>query len=671
MIKFNDVSYIQKDEICLDGFKYIFSNDLYYINNKILIDLISLNIRPTKGNIYFDSDVIRINDIIDSKYKCSNGLVCLDILKKLRLNDVYIVNLSIEERKLLNFIHILLENNYKNIIYDGKLSNYEYKIIKPYLKNKTIIFTNNIKNIKINELYFTNGIIDYEKNNINIFREIINSFNNKSKLILSLLMITLIAVIIPYMQYDISYANYINIKYNNLGLVEIVKVKENDSFLNHNIKKESLTIDKVKPYLKDEALLYNKNEVRNINDLIDLGLYLYLGYINLTYDGAVVYDELAKSMYINKCFKDVDYNKTYNDDKELFKDIIGKEIETTDTIYQGILNFNRICGIYDSNKSDLSYEYLIQENKNNIFYSFLSNKTINLDGSINDQEGNSLINNIKIMKNYIDVSEENNTILLYDNLLNGNYVYHFNEDAQLDIKGNEVIAPISFISELADKELSLSETISYLNNVSGKVDLNLPNLNNVYYLKYADFNIPIKVVGISTKEELIVSSDIIYNYVPTTIVCNARKIDNLYDVIKTLDKNGISFNYILSDKVITRKDSTNKVILTIVSISILTILLISIINRKNIKNNLRRGNGLKPYLINGVITIFKESILLTFILSIISFTFSMIINSMMNLNNEIFIVVMEFNILTILYIFILCLIFSFISLIYSKKRFKV
>ena len=218
--------------------------------------------------------------------------------------------------------------------------------------------------------------------------------------------------------------------------------------------------------------------------------------------------------------------------------------------------------------------------------------------------------------------------------------------------------------------MSLSETISYLNNVSGKVDLNLPNLNNVYYLKYADFNIPIKVVGISTKEELIVSSDIIYNYVPTTIVCNARKIDNLYDVIKTLDKNGISFNYILSDKVITRKDSTNKVILTIVSISILTILLISIINRKNIKNNLRRGNGLKPYLINGVITIFKESILLTFILSIISFTFSIIINSMMNLNNEIFIVVMEFNILTILYIFILCLIFSFISLIYSKKRFK-
>ena len=670
MIKFNDVSYILNDRSLLINFNYDFSSGAYYINNKVVIDLISSNRVPTNGNIYFDSDVIRINDIIDSNYKCSNDLINLDILNKLRLNDIYITNLSNEERKLLNLLHILIENKYKNIIYDGKLSDYEYKIIKPYIKDKTIIFTNKIKNVKMNELYFTDGIIDYEKKNINIFKEIINSFSNKTKLILSLLLITLIAIIIPLMQYDIKYANYINIKYNDLGLVEVVK-KDEGSFFNHNEKKEALSINEVKIYLKNEVLLYNKNEARNINDLIDLGLYLYPGYVNLTYDGAVVYDELAKSMYINKCFKDIDYNKTYNNDEELFKDLIGKEIDVTNTIYKEIIKFNKICGIYDSNKSNLNYEYLTQENINNIFYSYTNNKTINLDGSINDQNGKVIISNIKTMNNYINASLDANTILLYNNLLNGNYVYHFNENSQIDLKENEVIVPISFISELAGKEIDIAEIMDLLNNASDKVDLNLPNLNNVYYLNCADFNIPINVVGISTKDELIVASDIIYNYVPTTIVCNTRKIDNLANTINELAKENISFNYSKSNEVINRKDSANKVVLTIISISILAILLILIINRKNIKNNFNKGNGLKTYLTNGLINIFKESVLLTIILSFISFIFSIIINIITNINKEIFLMFVEFIPLTIIYIFITSILFTTINLICSKKRFKV
>lgn len=116
-------------------------------------------------------------------------------------------------------------------------------------------------------------------------------------------------------------------------------------------------------------------------------------------------------------------------------------------------------------------------------------------------------------------------------------------------------------------------------------------------------------------------------------------------------------------------NSINSLYTVLVIIGLLLIIF-SIINRKNIVNNLKKGLGRKKFLLENIKYSAIISLILMLIIGLISYLTNLLTNYLYSINKVIKEVLISFDIIDVLMIFIVSFIYLIIFNIFSKNRFK-
>ncbi len=142
MIKLENVSVIDDNNLLLDSFSYEFGTGLYLIKAKNTEKIFNyLNKRNLlTGNIIFDEDIY----LVDDKISISNEQCVLeyvnnkDLIKEFNFDNNKICDLDEHELKLLNLIKAINDNK-RNILYDDCYKEDTYNILKNIVKIELLL----------------------------------------------------------------------------------------------------------------------------------------------------------------------------------------------------------------------------------------------------------------------------------------------------------------------------------------------------------------------------------------------------------------------------------------------------------------------------------------------------------------------------------------------------
>lgn len=612
------------ENICFD-----FKNGSYTVPPN-LYDLIKNN-NVDKGYIKSDSPIYEINDIIDEKYEIVSDYINndLDLLDNIISRNDKIKDLDVKYRKLLNLFKILSNNDIRIILYDGYLNNYLYAKINKYLNNKIFITTNILNYTKT--IYITNNKIDFIS--YGSFKDYVKYLiKYKNKLILSMLFILILSLLIPFFSYNKVYSDYLTIKNNKLN-VYASGIKELD--LINIIDSEEYVVDE---YINFDL---NKNyEKFNFDFLAKADLLNY---------GMVISDKYLEDLIERNEIEGI------GSDITSYEEVIGKKVK-----YNNYNNDNSqtILGVYkEINPNEVGY-YLTKNTHRESDYVF----ELESNGSIaySDEFGNATYSKTYYMNEIFDSITAN----------------------LIDLPDDGIIISESAIKDFIGIDISIDDMI--IENADGS------------YLIMWPADLPFVNINISYEGNVILENMRIYGffeynpYYGTVVNSdNLRKLEkgankkhtytlaydtsNLYELLKVLDEDGYYFagnssdRYYMNLPMIT--DSINSLYTVLVIIGLLLIIF-SIINRKNIVNNLKKGLGRKRFLLENIKYSAIISLILMLIIGIISYLTNLLTNYLYSINKVIKEVLISFDILDVLMIFIISFLYLIVFNIFSENRFN-
>ena len=583
------------------------------------------------GYIKSDSPIYEVEDIIDEKYKVVSDYINndLDLLDNIISRNDKIKDLDLKYKKLLNLLKALYNNDIRIILYDGYLNNYLYLKINKYLKNKIFITTNILNYTKT--IYITNNKIDFIS--YGSFKDYVKYLiKYKNKLILSMLFILILSLLIPFFSYNKVYSDYLTIKNNKLN-VYASGIKELD--LINIIDSEEYVVDE---YINFDL---NKNyEKFNFDFLAKADLLNY---------GMIISDKYLEDLIERNEIEGIGADITS------YEEVIGKKVK-----YNNYNNDNSltILGVY---------------------------KEIN-----SNEVGYYLTKNTPRTTSYVFELESNGSIVYSNEFDNATYskTYYRNEifdSLNADLIGlpdDGIIISESAIMDLIGVNISIDDMI--LENTDGS------------YLIMWPADLPFVNVDISYEGNVILENMRIYGfyeynpYYGTVVNSNnLRKLEkgtnkkhtytlaydtpNLYELLKVLDENGYYFAgnssdcYYMNLSMVTNSINSLYTVLVIIG---LLLIIFSIINRKNIVNNLKKGLGRKKFLLENIKYSAIISLILMLIIGLISYLTNLLTNYLYSINKVIKEVLISFDIIDVLMIFIVSFIYLIIFNIFSKNRFK-
>ena len=689
MIKLENVSVIDDNNLLLDSFSYEFGTGLYLIKAKNTEKIFNyLNKRNLlTGNIIFDEDIY----LVDDKISISNEQCVLeyvnnkDLIKEFNFDNNKICDLDEHELKLLNLIKAINDNK-RNILYDDCYKEDTYNILKKYSKDRTIIIASNLALSNKNLIYITKGKLDYTVNNVS-FKQL---FNNKLALILSIIMLLFMTISLPYANFNRVDSDYLNIKINNYKVVTPMYYHVNPyvGYVGKYTYRTTtyLSIAELNKYLPGVRYLYGE-KVKTVDDLINAGFEMYPNYINNLDDGGIIISDSALIRHI----KNENIDVPYADMENIVNYMIGKEY----------LHVNKIYGIYKANPvidyGDPEFRYYDESNCVNI------GERVDQDIIRTYGHANSKVEHYPIKISLTVNGKENDTSMIESigNLFGiGSRSLFVNEDLFSNnnhtiLKNNSIILSSSVFSKLFGIDLNLNEngqTISdlkdYFNaNYVLTIDYALPTGN--YQITYPCVlsGIVDGGIGIYASQPIIFIRDDLAKEVmsavsPQPSFVAVDDISDLYGTINLLDQNNINLNYEGFEKVFVAQ---HDYFLYLISFGIFVglVVLILLINfRKNIKVNLSKGEGRGVYLGRVVYRSLISGLVLMFILSVICIAFCIAvtysynaivdINYVSTLNPNIydpFICILPFSASNVVYLFIIGFLFIFLVNLCKKQRF--